>query len=85
MRLCWARQARLWPCLSQKGDPQIAEEFMPIIYLVFSNLKTWLLDEHLLKTVSEGNRGLVGSNSTDRPHDGSAKARIFNLKNAVFA
>lgn len=33
-------------CLSQKGDPQIAEEFMPIIHLVFSNFKTWLLGIH---------------------------------------
>ena len=29
--------------VAQRGDPQVAEEFMPIIHLVFSNLKTWLL------------------------------------------
>ena len=30
----------------ESGDPQVAEEFMPIIHLVFSNLKTWLLGIH---------------------------------------
>jgi hypothetical protein len=30
----------------ERGDPQVAEEFMPIIHLVFSNLKTWLLGIH---------------------------------------
>lgn len=29
-----------------RGDPQVAEEFMPIIHLVFSNLKTWLRGIH---------------------------------------
>ena len=28
------------------GDPEVAEEFMPIIHLVFSNLKTWLNGIH---------------------------------------
>ena len=28
--------------IAERGDPQVAEEFMPIIHLVFSNLKTWL-------------------------------------------
>jgi transposase-like protein len=28
------------------GDPEVAEEFMPIIHLVFSNLKTWLNGVH---------------------------------------
>ena len=32
--------------IAQRGDPQIAEEFMPIIHLVFSNLKTWLRGTH---------------------------------------
>ena len=30
----------------ERGDPQVAEEFMPIIHLVFSNLKTWLRGIH---------------------------------------
>lgn len=32
--------------VAERGDPQVAEEFMPIINLVFSNLKTWLLGIH---------------------------------------
>ena len=28
------------------GDPEIAEQFMPMIHLVFSNLKTWLNGIH---------------------------------------
>jgi transposase-like protein/predicted RNA-binding Zn-ribbon protein involved in translation (DUF1610 family) len=29
-----------------RGDPQVAEEFLPIIHLVFANLKTWLIGIH---------------------------------------
>ena len=32
--------------VAERGDPQVAEEFMPIIHLVFSNLKTWLRGIH---------------------------------------
>jgi hypothetical protein len=32
--------------IAEQGDPQVAEEFMPIIHLVFSNLKTWLRGIH---------------------------------------
>jgi transposase-like protein len=32
--------------IAARGDPQIAEAFMPIIPLVFSNLKTWLRGTH---------------------------------------
>jgi len=32
--------------IAERGEPQIAEEFMPIIHLVFSNLKTWLRGIH---------------------------------------
>lgn len=28
------------------GDPQVAEEFLPIVHLVFSNLKAWLQGTH---------------------------------------
>ena len=30
----------------QHGDPAVTEEFLPIIHLVFSNLKTWLGGTH---------------------------------------
>ena len=30
----------------ERGDPKVAEEFLPIIHLVFSNLKTWLRGTH---------------------------------------
>lgn len=29
-----------------RGDPQVAEEFLPIIHTVFANLKTWLMGTH---------------------------------------
>jgi transposase-like protein len=32
--------------IAERGDPQVAEEYMPIIHLVFSNLKTWLRGIH---------------------------------------
>ena len=32
--------------IAESGDPEIAEQFMPIIHLVFSNLKTWLNGIH---------------------------------------
>lgn len=32
--------------IAAQGDPQVSEEFMPIIHLVFSNLKTWLRGIH---------------------------------------
>jgi transposase-like protein len=32
--------------IAERGDPQVTEEFMPIIHLVFSNLKTWLRGIH---------------------------------------
>jgi transposase-like protein len=32
--------------VAERGDPKVAEEYLPIIHLVFSNLKTWLLGTH---------------------------------------
>lgn len=32
--------------IAQCGDPEVSEEFMPIIHLVFSNLKAWLNGIH---------------------------------------
>ena len=32
--------------IAECGDPEIAEEFLPISHLVFSNLKTWLNGIH---------------------------------------
>ncbi len=32
--------------IAECGDPEVAEEFMPIIHLVFSNLKNWLNGTH---------------------------------------
>jgi len=32
--------------LAECGDPEVAEEFMPIIHLVFANLKTWINGIH---------------------------------------
>lgn len=48
----WSGYSSLETCgyahssVAERGDPQIAEEFLPIIHLVFSNLKTWLLGTH---------------------------------------
>ena len=36
------RQGYLHTAVAERGDMQVAETFMPIIPLVFSNLKTWL-------------------------------------------
>lgn len=32
--------------IAERGDPAVTEEFLPIIHLVFSNLKTWLNGIH---------------------------------------
>lgn len=32
--------------IAQCGEPEVAEEFLPIVHLVFSNLKTWLSGIH---------------------------------------
>jgi len=32
--------------IAECGDPEVAEQFMPMIHLVFSNLKTWLNGIH---------------------------------------
>ena len=32
--------------IAESGDPEVAEQYMPMIHLVFSNLKTWLNGIH---------------------------------------
>jgi hypothetical protein len=32
--------------IAERGDPEVAEEFLPIIHLVFANLKMWLTGIH---------------------------------------
>jgi transposase-like protein len=32
--------------IAECGEPEIAEEFLPMVHLVFSNLKTWLIGTH---------------------------------------
>jgi transposase-like protein len=40
------KQGYLHTAVAQRGDVQVAETFLPIIHLVFSNLKTWLRGIH---------------------------------------
>ena len=32
--------------VAECGDPEVAEQYLPIIHLVFANLKTWLIGIH---------------------------------------
>ena len=32
--------------VAERGDPQVADKYLPIIHLVFSNLKIWLMGTH---------------------------------------
>ena len=32
--------------MAECADPEVAEEFLPIIHLVFANLKTWIYGIH---------------------------------------
>lgn len=32
--------------VAECGDPEVADDFLPIIHLVFANLKTWLIGTH---------------------------------------
>ena len=41
-----AKSNYLHTAIAERGDMQIAETFLPIIHLVFSNLKTWLRGIH---------------------------------------
>ena len=41
-----ARRNYLHTAVPERGDTQVAETFLPIIHLVFSNLKTWLRGTH---------------------------------------
>lgn len=41
-----ARRGYIHTAVAERGDPQVAETFLPIIHLVFSNLKTWLRGTH---------------------------------------
>jgi transposase-like protein len=48
----WSRYAGLGKrgfdhhAIAECGDPEVAEEFLPIIHLVFANLKTWINGAH---------------------------------------
>ena len=32
--------------MAEDGDPEVAEQYLPIIHLVFAILKTWLIGIH---------------------------------------
>lgn len=32
--------------VAERGDPKVAEDYLPIIHLIFSNLKAWLIGVH---------------------------------------
>jgi transposase-like protein/predicted RNA-binding Zn-ribbon protein involved in translation (DUF1610 family) len=32
--------------VAERGDPKVAEEYLPLVHLIFSNLKTWLQGTH---------------------------------------
>lgn len=48
----WRGYSKLGECgfshtaVAERGDMQVAETFLPIVHLVFSNLKTWLRGTH---------------------------------------
>ena len=48
----WSGYAGLGKCgyehfaVAECGDPEVAEQYLPIIHLVFANLKTWLIGIH---------------------------------------
>ena len=41
-----AKRGYIHTAVPARGDPQVAETFLPIIHLAFSNLKTWLRGTH---------------------------------------
>ena len=43
---CLAKRGYKHLAIAERGDPQVAEEYLPIIHLVFANLKTWLNGIH---------------------------------------
>jgi transposase-like protein len=48
----WSGYSGLHKCgythhaVAERGDPKVAEEFLPMTHLVFANLKAWLLGTH---------------------------------------
>jgi len=65
--------------VAQRGDMQVAETFLPIIHLVFSNLKTWLRGIH---TVSA--RSIYKPISTNSP-SASTAASILSTPSALYS
>jgi hypothetical protein len=45
-RLRLTRRGYKHVAIAERGDPQVAEEYLPIIHLVFADLKTWLNGTH---------------------------------------
>ncbi len=41
--------------VAECGDPEVAEDYLPIIHLVFANLKTWLIGTHHLSSSAKCN------------------------------
>jgi hypothetical protein len=42
----FGKRGYLHTAVAERGDMQVAETFLPIIHLVFCNLKTWLRGIH---------------------------------------
>jgi transposase-like protein len=41
-----AKRGYIHKAVAERGDPKVAEEYLPMVHLVFSNLKTWLNGIH---------------------------------------
>jgi transposase-like protein/predicted RNA-binding Zn-ribbon protein involved in translation (DUF1610 family) len=41
-----AARGYIHTAIAERGDPQVAEEHLPMIHLVFASLKTWLMGTH---------------------------------------
>lgn len=48
--------------VTERGDPQVADEFLPMIHTAFANLKTWINGIH--HGVSDQHLQAGGSNNS---------------------
>jgi len=60
--------------IAECGDPEVTEEFLPIIHLVFANLKTWLIGihhgvsaQHLQAYLNEFSFASIGASTRSTP------------------
>ena len=79
--------------VAECGDPEVAEQYLPIIHLVFANLKTWLIGIHhgvshasTYKPTSTSSPSATGGSTRSTPsaHCSASRAAPTSLPQRTF-